>query len=205
MAKKTTTKRSKTTRRTTKPAAKARTKAHPKKAAPARNGKSAPKKAPPKKQAAEPQPAASPASKPPAKATKASKPTKPPRPRDPRLPEPGTILQKRDRQGAVRCECTVEQDGIRYQGTLYRSLSAAAMAASKDMGLSGRAHNGYLFWGLIKQRSREKDPIAALDRAWARYEARAKGILESSLADETKAKVLSTVRKHAGTLEGLQG
>jgi len=89
--------------------------------------------------------------------------------------------------------------------TLYRSLSAAAMAASKDMGLGGRAQNGYLFWGLIKQPGREKDPVAALDRAWERYEARAKGILASSLADETKAKVLSTVRKHAAALGDLQG
>jgi len=69
----------------------------------------------------------------------------------------------------------------------------------------GRAQNGYLFWGIIKQPARESDPVAALDRAWERYEARAKGILESSLADETKATVLSTVRKHAAALEGLQG
>jgi len=105
----------------------------------------------------------------------------------------------------VRCECTVEQDGIRCQGTLYRSVSAAAMAASKDMGLGGRAQNGYLFWGLIMQPSREKDPAAALERAWECYEARAKGILESSLADEIKAKVLSAVRRQAFALEGLQG
>lgn len=200
MAKKTTTK-SKTTKTSTKAAAKKPApKAQPKKAATAGNGKSAPKSAA-KKQPAEPQAAASPAPKATAKPAKSPK---PPRPRDPRLPEPGTVLQKMDRQGAVRCECTVETDGIRYQGTLYRSLSAAAMAASKDMGLGGRAQNGYLFWGLIKQPGREKDPVAALDRAWERYEARAKGILESSLDDETKAKVLTTVHKHAAALEGLQ-
>jgi hypothetical protein len=44
---------------------------------------------------------------------------------DPRLPAPGTLLQKRDRHGAVRCECTVEDGGIRYAGKVYRSLSAA--------------------------------------------------------------------------------
>lgn len=32
----------------------------------------------------------------------------PPTP-DPRLPASGTVLQKKDRHGAVRCECTVEE------------------------------------------------------------------------------------------------
>lgn len=195
MAKKTT---SKSTKTSTKPAAKSEPKAQPKKAA-AGNGKAAAKKAPAEKQAAEPATAASTAPKTAAKAMKA------PRARDPRLPEPGTVLQKKDRQGTVRCECTVEQDGIRYQGTLYRSLSAAAMAASKDMGLGGRAQNGFLFWGIIKQPARESDPVAALERAWERYESRAKGIMAAGLGGETKAKVLSVVRKHAAALEGLQG
>ncbi len=51
---------------------------------------------------------------------------------DAHLPAPGTLLQKRDRHGAVRCECTVEEGGIRHAGHFYRSLSAAAMAAAKD-------------------------------------------------------------------------
>src|SRR4051794_8463426 len=51
---------------------------------------------------------------------------------DPRMPAPGTVIQKKDRYGIVRCECTVEEGGIRYAATLYRSLSAAAMAAAKD-------------------------------------------------------------------------
>ena len=192
MAKKT----SKSTKTSTKQTAKPEPKAQPKKAG--GNGKP-PKKAAPEKQAAAPDSAASPQPKAAAKPTKAA-----PRARDPRLPAPGTVLQKKDRQGVVRCECTVEQDGIRYQGTVYRSLSAAAMAASKDMGLGGRAQNGFLFWGLIKQPTHEKDPVAALERAWARYESRAKGIMAAGLSDESKAKVLTTVRKHAAALEGLQ-
>jgi len=195
MAKKTT---SKSTKTSTEATAKPEPKVQSKKAA-AGNGKPTPKKAPPKKQAAEPEPGARPEAKAAAKAKAA------PRARDPRLPAPGTVLQKKDRQGDVRCECTVEQDGIRYQGTLYRSLSAAAMAASKDMGLGGRAQNGYLFWNIIKQPAREKDPVAALERAWERYESRAKVIMAAGLDDETKAKVLGAVRKHAAALEGLQG
>ena len=57
---------------------------------------------------------------------------------DPRLPAPGTVLEKRDRHGAVRCECTVEEGGIRYAGKVYRSLSSAAMAAAKDLGLNNK-------------------------------------------------------------------
>jgi len=70
-------------------------------------------------------------------------PAAPPAP-DPRLPAPGTLLQKRDRHGAVRCECTVEEGGIRYAGKVYRSLSAAAMAAVKDLGLNNKTQN---LWG----------------------------------------------------------
>jgi hypothetical protein len=195
MAKKT----SKSAKTSTKSTAKAQPKAQPKKAA-AGNGKPVTKKAAPEKQAAAPDTAASPQPKTAAKATKAA-----PRARDSRLPAPGTVLQKKDRQGEVRCECTVEAEGIRYQGTLYRSLSAAAMAASKDMGLGGRAQNGYLFWNIIRQPAREKDPVAALERAWERYESRAKVIVAAGLSDETKAKVLSTVRKHVAALESLQG
>src|SRR5580698_3428978 len=69
---------------------------------------------------------------------------------DPRLPAPGTVLRKLDRHGAVRCECTIEEGGIRYAGTLFRSISAAAMAAAKDLGLANRTQNGYAFFGLTK-------------------------------------------------------
>jgi hypothetical protein len=60
---------------------------------------------------------------------------------DSRLPAPGTVLQKLDRHGAVRCECTIEEGGIRYAGTLYRSISAAAMAAAKHLGLANKTQN----------------------------------------------------------------
>jgi Protein of unknown function (DUF2924) len=64
---------------------------------------------------------------------------------DARLPAPGTVLQKRDRHGAVRCECTVEEGGFRYAGEVYRSLSAAAMAAAKGLGLQNKTQNGWAF------------------------------------------------------------
>src|SRR2546426_5266846 len=48
---------------------------------------------------------------------------------------PGTVLRKLDRKGKTRCECTVEAEGYRYKGTVYGSLSGAAAAAAKDVGL----------------------------------------------------------------------
>jgi hypothetical protein len=140
----------------------------------------------------------------PARAAAKALPAQEPRPRDPRLPAPGTVLQKKDRQGNMRCECTVEAGGVRYNGTIYRSLSSAAMAASKELGLGGQAQNGFLFWGLVKQAPREKDPIAALEHAWERFRARAEGVLKTAVTDENRAKVLSTVKKHVDALEGLR-
>ena len=40
---------------------------------------------------------------------------------------------------------------------------------------------GTSFWNIIKQPAREKDPVAALERAWERYESRAKGIMAAGL------------------------
>ena len=126
-----------------------------------------------------------------------------PRPRDPRLPAMGTVLQKKDRQGNVRCECAVEEDGIRYKGTTFRSLSSAAMAASKDLGLGGGA-NGFLFWGLIKQPPRASDPVAALEHAWKRYHDRAATVLAGAKGDDViHAKLMAAIADQLKRLERL--
>jgi hypothetical protein len=65
-----------------------------------------------------------------------------------RLPAVGTVIAKRDRHGKVRCKCRVVKEGIRYNGTVYRSLSAAALAAAHDLGLESATQNGYVFWAL---------------------------------------------------------
>jgi hypothetical protein len=67
---------------------------------------------------------------------------------DPRMPAVGTVIAKRDRHGNVRCKCRVARNGIRYNGTLYRSLSGAAMAAATDLGLESPTQNGFTFWAL---------------------------------------------------------
>lgn len=121
-----------------------------------------------------------------------------------RMPAPGTLIQKRDRHGTVRCECTVEEGGIRYGGNLYRSLSAAAMAAAKDLGLTNKTQNGFTFWGLSKPLSRSSDPLGALDRAWERYHNNLAAVVKDGVTDENRAKVAATIRTHAQAIGGLQ-
>ena len=123
---------------------------------------------------------------------------------DPRLPAPGTLLQKRDRHGAVRCECTVEADGIRYAGKVYKSLSAAAMAAAKDLGLTNKTQNGFVFWGLSKPPRKAGDPLVALERAWERYHGNVVALVKEGVTDENRATVLTTIKKHVQTIESLR-
>ena len=122
--------------------------------------------------------------------------------RDPRLPPPGTVLQKKDRHGNLRCEATVEEGGIRYNGNLHRSLSAAAMAAAKDLGLGG-SQNGFLFWGVVKQERRAADPVAALERAWERYHGRAAALVQAGLTDENREAVRAAIEKQAKEIGGI--
>ena len=118
----------------------------------------------------------------PAKA-KVAKPAEP-RERDSRLPPPGTVLQKKDRQGNVRCECRVLEHGVEYNGIEYRSLSAAAAAAAKDLGIKCSQVNGFLFWNLAKAVARPVDQMGALNRAWERFHERASSLLADAKNDE---------------------
>jgi hypothetical protein len=183
------------------------------KATPATNAKAAPAQpkaktlaeAKPKK-ATQPEAAAqdtAPAA--PKPATPATKPAPiAPQTPDPRVPAPGTLLQKRDRHGAVRCECTVEADGIRYAGKVFKSLSAAAMAAAKDLGLTNKTQNGFVFWGLSKPPRQPSDPLVAIERAWERYHGNVEALVKDGITDENRVKVLTTIKKHAQTIETLR-
>lgn len=59
---------------------------------------------------------------------------------DSRLPMPGTILTREYRGREIRV--TVLDSGFEYEGTVYRSLTAAARA------VTGSNWNGYHFFGL---------------------------------------------------------
>lgn len=123
------------------------------------------------------------------KASKAPTPKAAPAPtsRDARLPAVGTVLRKLDRHGAVRCECTVVAEGIRYKGTTYTSISAAAMAAARDLGLKNKTFNGFTWWGLSKPTRPASDPLA--DRAWARIEA-----IVANATDQNRAAIQKRLR-----------
>jgi hypothetical protein len=121
---------------------------------------------------------------------------------DARLPPPGTLLQKLDRHGAVRCECTIGEDGIHYAGTLYRSISAAAMAAAKDLGLANRTQNGFSFFGLTKPVRPPKDPLQALERVWERYQGQVETIAKSA-TDESRSQIAAAIGSHAKAIESL--
>jgi hypothetical protein len=122
---------------------------------------------------------------------------------DPRLPAIGTTIEKRDRHGAIRCKCTVEEGGIRYDGKVCTSLSGAAMAAAKDLGLKNKTQNGYIFWGLIKPPRPASDPIQALERAWERYRDRAEALVKDGVTEENRSGVAASIDKHARLIEKL--
>ena len=112
---------------------------------------------------------------------------------NPRLPPVGTTISKRDRHGAVRCECTIEEGGIRYAATLYPSISAAAMAAANDLGLKNKTQNGFTFWGLTKPPRAPSDPVEAVTSAWERFHRKASTVL-AEVTDENRTKRLERGR-----------
>ena len=133
-----------------------------------------------------------------AKSTTAAAPTPAPAPSPaPATLTPGTVLKKLDREGKVRCECTVEAEGFRFDGKLYSSISAAAVAAAQSLGLAGTSFNGYVFWGLAKPSGR--DPAHRLDGLWQRYTSAATALLKADGAD--KAANVDRVRQHLAQLK----
>jgi DUF2924 family protein len=64
-------------------------------------------------------------------------------PPDPRRPQPGSVLRRQFRSQNI--EVKVLEDGFRYQGQRYGSLSAVARAAT------GTRWNGPIFFGLGKR------------------------------------------------------
>lgn len=123
---------------------------------------------------------------------------------DPRLPTVGTVIQKRDRHGAIRCECTVEPGGIRYSGTLYRSISSAALAAAKDLGRKNRSENGYVFWGLVKPSRPAGDLIPAFERAWQRYLKRAEALVRDGVTEGNRERLAAEIADQAAEIAKLE-
>ena len=71
--------------------------------------------------------------------------------RDPRLPPPGALIEKKGRDGKVRSSCnSTDTNEVVYKGEVYKTISGAALAAAKDLGLEVKTLNGFAWWGLIK-------------------------------------------------------
>ena len=112
---------------------------------------------------------------------------------------PGTVLKKLDRNGKTRCECTVEAEGYRFKGTVYGSLSAAAAAAAKHLGLSGTSFNGYVFWGLTKPG--RATAVERLEHLWNRYSSAAVALLKGA----EKVAGLERVKQHQAQMKAVAG
>jgi hypothetical protein len=114
--------------------------------------------------------------------------------RDPRLPPVGTVVRKLDRHGAARCECKVVEGGFEYKGEFFKSLSGAACAAAKDLGIHGQV-NGFVFWGIVKE-PRAKNPVQAIEKVWERYSARVKALAGAGLDAGTRKQVAELLEDH---------
>ena len=78
------------------------------------------------------------------------------------------------------------------------------MAAAKDLGLTNKTQNGFVFWGLSKPARHPGDPLAALDRAWERYHGSVEALVKEGVTDENRSQVVSAIRKHAQVIESLR-
>jgi len=125
---------------------------------------------------------------------------------DPRLPPVGTVITKLDRHGVERARCQMVEGGIEYRGTVYRSISAAAMAAAKDLGLGGKTQDGFAFWKLKKAAPRHDAPSVAeaLAKAWERYRERAAESVKAASSEDPPA-ALDTIHQHIDELKKLVG
>lgn len=82
---------------------------------------------------------------------------------------------------------------------MYGSLSGAAAAAAKDLGLSGKSFNGYVFWGLAKPG--RATALDRLEHLWNRYSSAAVALLKG--AEKTSA--LDHVKQHQAQMKAVAG
>jgi len=119
-----------------------------------------------------------------------------------RLPPVGTVIKKLDRHGRIRCQCTVVEDGIKYKGQLFGSLSGAAMAAAKDLDLKNKTQNGFTFWGLTKPTRKIEDPVGALGKSFGRHHNLAT-LVTSRVTDENRGAIRGALQEQRQAIDEL--
>ncbi len=146
---------------------------------------------------AAPQPAPAP-TEPPAVEAQQDASTAAPEDGERRLPPVGTVIEKRDRKGQLRASCkVVEGERVEYAGKVT-SISGAAVAAARDLGLQTKTLNGWTWWDGLDARAPRprkekapKDHTEGLGKAWGRYAA----LVRAAIADDPKA-VASLIGGH---------
>lgn len=123
-----------------------------------------------------------------------------------RLPPVGTVIVKKDRHGTERARCTVVDGGVEFDGTVYKSISAAAMAAAKALGLNSKSLDGYAWFGLksAPRAASKRDATIALLRAFERYHERVATAAKVDDAEQ-RIKVQEAIRQHIAALQALVG
>lgn len=131
------------------------------------------------------------------------KPVEPPKPpkesrrpvlADPRMPPVGTILTKHTRSGQVAL-AGVGVNGIYYGEEKFNSISSAARAVAKSLGLYSEAIDGYIFFGLTKRPAKEANPQAKLNKAFAKLEVAVAATVASGDKPKAKAVIKDVVAK----------
>ena len=100
------------------------------------------------------------------------------------------MIVKSDRHGQERVRCQIVEGGVLYAGTTYKSLSAAAVAAARDLGLATKTLNGWAWWGIAKPAratTTKKSAADALAQLFDRYREKATAAIAGASACQSKA------------------
>ena len=97
--------------------------------------------------------------------------------------------------------CAIVEGGVNYNGTTYTSLSGAALAASRDLGLQTKTVDGWSWWGLKDRAASpsKKNVIESLERAFDKYRERADAAVKTASAEDA-AKLRDAFRSQSEAL-----
>ncbi len=83
------------------------------------------------------------------------------------------------------------------------ALPVAPLTA-KDLGLTNKTPNGWVFWRVTKVARPAGDPLEALGRAWERYQERATSVVGGVKGDD-RARIRELIDQDAEVMKELRG